>query len=661
MSRGRPPPSSNRSEVRSLCCCFPRYLGLKRRLCYAYSMKITAIEVRDYPPIKHFAVSDLSDVVVIGGPNGVGKTKLQEAILQKIRTPRKLPNVRLVIASTTKHETTAWGGKATLDTSIESDAIALQKFLQRTHKRARLRAGFLNFDSSRSFQTVNPFPFSFEAPDPFEEDIGWDLGLRPLSDRFTDTVHSMYRKVRSQRADISQRAIDLHAQGKRSMELDFADPLVTFKSTFARLLPGKELVALDERSQTLQFRSGGAGPFPISALSSGEREVISIVFDFLLRDPADSVILFDEPEVHLHPELSYRLLHTLREAGERNQFLYCTHSAEIIGASLDQTVVFVRPADGDKNQAVLMAQESEAGEVLQLLGQSLGIISLGRRIVLIEGDQTSLDKQTYGAILKTAHPDLVLVPAGGRENLETFAKAIEAVLNKSVWGVDFFALCDGDASIGRATSDAMRQRTNGRIRTLPRYHLENYFLDAEVLARVFVSLEEPAGSWLCDPASIDARLRELAARQIPYAAALRVAHGLRHAAGNVDVMPSGCDGKDAEELEAMILAEAALQRERITSVLDPATISTLVREEHARLDAALARPGDDWKDLVPGRPILNSFAKAANLDRARLKNLYLKEARGHVADPFAAVRAIFASFAGYGREPTQRSVDPVGR
>lgn len=42
---------------------------------------------------------------------------------------------------------------------------------------------------------------------------------------------------------------------------------------------------------------------------------MNVVFDFLLRNPSDCIVLFDEPELHLHPELSYKLLQTLRTAG----------------------------------------------------------------------------------------------------------------------------------------------------------------------------------------------------------------------------------------------------------------------------------------------------------------------------------------------------------
>jgi predicted ATP-dependent endonuclease of OLD family len=66
---------------------------------------------------------------------------------------------------------------------------------------------------------------------------------------------------------------------------------------------------------------------------------VNIVFDFLLRNPSDCIVFFDEPELHLHPELSYKLLQTLSSIGKNNQFVFCTHSPEIITASIENSVV----------------------------------------------------------------------------------------------------------------------------------------------------------------------------------------------------------------------------------------------------------------------------------------------------------------------------------
>ena len=112
------------------------------------------------------------------------------------------------------------------------------------------------------------------------------------------------------------------------------------QQAFSQLLSPKTLLQPDSRKQQLKY-SSDSQELNIDTLSSGEREVVNIVFDFLLRNPSDCIVIFDEPELHLHPELSYKLLQTLRTVGENNQFIFCTHSADIITASLDQSVIFI--------------------------------------------------------------------------------------------------------------------------------------------------------------------------------------------------------------------------------------------------------------------------------------------------------------------------------
>jgi energy-coupling factor transporter ATP-binding protein EcfA2 len=645
-------------------------------------LKLVSLVIRNAPPIKEFDAGGLSEVVVFAGPNGVGKTQLLTQLLAAFREPGSNQNVRVVVQTTSDSERTAWQGKDTLDSSVHAEAKLLRASLQRTHKRGQLRSGVLNFDATRALETIKPYAFAWgQFVDPWEEQVGWDQTFQPLKSRFQDTVHSLHRKIRSQKEEIATRALELKKSGATAMPLDFTDPLLKFKDAFERLLPGKKLVELDERSQNIQYVTEGT-TLPLTSLSSGEREVMTVVFDFLLRDPQDCVIVFDEPELHLHPELSYRLLRTLREVGERNQFIFCTHSPDIISASIEQTVVFVTPPqDPLVNQALPVREDDEMARVLHLLGQSIGVISLGKKIVLIEGERSSLDKQTYGSIVGASYPELVLVPAGGRDTLSSFAKALETVLTRTIWGVEFFMLCDGDAAaISTARSEGDR-KGGGRFRALPRYHLENYFLDESILARVFEKLHEPAESWLRSPESIRERLKEIARPLVSYAVALKVAQRLRVSVGNIDVMPSGCHKKELADLVRLFEESRGLEERRVRGVLAQEAVTQIIEDEFASLTAVFAREDDEWKRRVPGRPVLSSFAREAKFELSRLKTLYLQTVRedqavvagGSLAappaaqsrsasisiplDPFHEIRAIFRDFANYG-EPAGADLAP---
>jgi ABC-type branched-subunit amino acid transport system ATPase component len=140
-------------------------------------MRLTSIKAQNVKPIDAFNVSGLSDVVVLAGPNGVGKSRLIASILGHLRLPSGT-DVTLRMEATTTAEEKAWG-KTVIDTSIQADRPLLQKLLHQNQRRRNFQSSVLNFDSERSIQQVQPYQFSFEAFDPWEEKIGWDIDLLP--------------------------------------------------------------------------------------------------------------------------------------------------------------------------------------------------------------------------------------------------------------------------------------------------------------------------------------------------------------------------------------------------------------------------------------------------------------------------------------------------
>lgn len=608
-------------------------------------MRITSIHADEVLPVHHFSVGRLSDVVVIAGPNGVGKSRLIEGLLQKFQNPTSFPNIQINLEATSPSERAEWG-KALLDTSVVADTQILTRTLQKNRGRRQLNSSVIHFESDRSIQQIQPFAFTWDITDPWLENIGWNQTFGGLRARFQDTLHSLFRKIQSHEKEIARKAIELQKGGQSSMPLDFADPLKAFKDAFALLVAPKRLLDPDPRKQSLSYEYEGK-PFPLNSLSSGEREVVNIVFDFILRTSSHCIVFFDEPELHLHPELSYKLLQALRSAGTENQFVFCTHSPDIITASLDQTVVFLAPPTLDatgkaNNQAIRVEEDDSTNQALKLLGQSIGIVALGRRLVLIEGTASSLDKQTYGFLLKNRFPGLVLVPTGGKDLIQSFGPIVDNILNKALWGVDFFMLCDRDSA---NTEDIARlqSETKGRLRFLGKYHLENYFLNATVIARIFEDCE-PEGSWLRNPGKIETRLREIALASLSYATALIVSGQFRRRLGNVNVMPKGSHGKSVDELAGLMISKAAEESARAQSALKGDEVEQMVRHVFSDLSGALQDPSDTWKSVIPGKQILSQFAGAASMDIARFKLAYLRNVDQYNLPVFDELISIFAHF-----------------
>lgn len=604
-------------------------------------MRLRAFGISNFGPIRNIEVADMADVVVFAGPNGVGKTNINMALLNLARNPGAQHNVWVEIEATSDAERTQWR-KNVLNTRDANDANSLKTTLQKRQRRNKFQSSFLNFDSDRAIRNVQQYQFSWNIGNPLLEELGWDLGLAPLSGRYNDVRHSLFRMIEAQRREISDQAFALRNSGAPIMNLDFPDILKPFKDAFWQLLAPKRLTEVNIRDQQIYFEFNGQ-KLNADLLSSGEKEVMNIVFDFILRNPEHCIIIFDEPELHLHPELSYRLLQTLSNIGTKNQFLFSTHSPDIISASLENTVVFVTPpsTSGD-NQAIIVHREDATHHALQTLGQSIGVISLGKKIVLIEGDEASLDKQTYGAILKGQFPEFILVPVGGKDTVRSFEDIRDNILDRTIWGVEFYLLCDRDAinALGR---DSVRAASTSRVKQLARYHLENYFLDESVFAAAFSQME-PEGSWLRDPTRIKARILEIARSVVPYAVALNVSATIREIVGNVSLMPKGAAEADTpQKLFALMHAKLTSEAKRISAGLDQTQLQSLIDAEFDRLTKAVDNDTPEWRADIPGRMVFNKFAAVTGVGGSgRLKQLYLSQANTNAA--FKDIIDIFNDF-----------------
>jgi hypothetical protein len=182
------------------------------------------------------------------------------------------------------------------------------------------------------------------------------------------------------------------------------------------------------------------------------------------------------------------------------------------------------------------------------------------------------------------------------------------------------------------------------MRVLKRYHLENYFLDADVLAQCFSGME-PADSWLRQPERIEACLREVAGSLLGYAVALVEAKRFRDAVGNVDVTPGGVHSMTREELAAAFQTSSEVELQRVNRSLVADQIATSVRDTYDKLSTLPSGPGMDWKNDFPGKPILEMFANKAKVPEGRLKTLYLTQSAAIDDKPFGEIVEIFRTFA----------------
>jgi hypothetical protein len=158
------------------------------------AMRLAKIDVEEILPVRRFAIDRIADVVVIAGPNGVGKSRLIEGLLQKFQNPAAHPQTRLTLQATCKVEREEWG-KEHMDTAAPGDVELLTRTLQRNRSRRQWNSSVISFESDRSIQQISPYTFTWDISDPWLENIGWNQTFGGLRARFQDTMHSLFRKA----------------------------------------------------------------------------------------------------------------------------------------------------------------------------------------------------------------------------------------------------------------------------------------------------------------------------------------------------------------------------------------------------------------------------------------------------------------------------------
>ena len=154
------------------------------------------------------------------------------------------------------------------------------------------------------------------------------------------------------------------------------DPLIAYNSLLEDLFPGYSFVNATAEDLSLKVQLPTGHVLPFQDLSSGEKEVFFILSFFLRNDISDSIIIIDEPELHLHPELSRRLLHSMRSIKPKNQIWCATHSAELIDEAGRERTFYLRMS-ANRQEAECIPAVDEGSEI-QALRDLFGYAGYGR-------------------------------------------------------------------------------------------------------------------------------------------------------------------------------------------------------------------------------------------------------------------------------------------
>ena len=333
--------------------------------------RLSGLKIMDYKAIDHLdlllpapTLPDTPDVFVLGSKNGVGKTSVLECAALGVLGAvypmliagrpdlRSSPNEQLIRAGKSIASITA---ALTVNGSAVSTTMELHPTKVVTGERVR-------WDDDLELRQKGMVDEEMSAMDSLLGRTSEPLLVPPLL-----TFHS-YRKVTEGRVELGM-LIDPRLSRRR-----FRDPflaastLSTFKVALIRALMQKsglfesrtsmpvsddtivselnalliryaggkveKLGASADNGLDLRISPTGRGKsYSFDGLSSGQKEIIATMFLIwftTLNQP--SLVLIDEPELHLNPEWQRSFVHDLTTLAPNNQYIFATHAAEIFGS-----------------------------------------------------------------------------------------------------------------------------------------------------------------------------------------------------------------------------------------------------------------------------------------------------------------------------------------
>lgn len=418
------------------------------------------------------------------------------------------------------------------------------------------------------------------------------------------------------------------------------NPITEYNDLLVEIFPDYKFVHQNDDVPTnlfVQIPSGEEIPF--HDLSSGEKEVFFILAFFLRQNVSNSVIIIDEPEMHLHPELARLLIRKMQSVKPGNQVWLATHNPEIVDeAGSDRTIYIDRDRETRKAIISTGADEPEAVRQLRNLFGFSGYIGVGKRMVFLEGTDASTDRKIFSRLFPEYGSDIRFISSQSVGHLMGVNEAILSILEDNVAWLDYYLIRDRDY-LPDDHVELIGKKSKGRIYVLDRYHIENYVLDVEVISRVLddifgiqMSAEDVSSKFrnVCIQMSAEF-LRDMISYNLNLAYRSEdFSLGRQFQNQSVFDKEGNIVTETYESLRTSMIAKIDAVNVDLANRTSGNQLEDLVKSLTNQIKRAIF-DDDSWMSLFPGRALLNNFGKAMTLGKpAVFLNSLIKEI---AADP----------------------------
>ena len=365
----------------------------------------------------------------------------------------------------------------------------------------------------------------------------------------------------------------------------------------------------------------------INELSSGEKEILFAYLRARTLSPRQSVLLIDEPELHLNPGLVQGLPQFYEKHIGRdldNQIWLVTHSDRFLREALEtagMSVYHMQHANavgtGTNQLRQIDSKTSIEALFIDLVGD-LAAYQPGGKVVILEGEDSKFDEKTVRRLFPSTAKSINFISGGSRANVQRLHETVESMISGGLARAEVLSVVDPDSDIW---SRGIRDKGNRLEWTV--YHIENYLLNVTYIKRALdvVKLE---GAGRLTEGQIEKLLEDAAEDLITPLALQRVRDRLtRRLRKAVEIH------LESSRAAANQLAEAVSDATSVVSEIG-AEYSRAVAEteiDNAEREFRVMWSDGLWKEKFPGRGILTSLCSklGGNIQYSVLRNAIVGE------------------------------------
>ena len=451
-------------------------------------MRLKKIQLKEFKRFDDLTI-DLSEdpkkIIAVVGPNGCGKSSIFDAFEEKMRDFRNIGDEGQSFYSKALYYTeedrlkTPYNKNVAVTLTPKTGTINRKSFYIRTAYR---------FTSKFNVQRLEVLPDILNSPDEPISSIAIDTRLEANYKRLLGTAYTEF------------------FNGIKTGEVVRNELIGKMNTILSKILDIQisNLGNVLAKKGQLYFKKGNVSDFPYANLSSGEKEVVDIILDLIVKtqDYNDTVFCIDEPELHLNTAIQRKLLLEIEKLIPENcQLWVATHSIGFLRALQEELkdksqILDFSEKDYFHGSHIIYPIKTTRKNWQRIFSTALedltGLIS-PKRIIYCEGkdrpgqngEEKGFDAKVFNSVFGETYHDCLFISSGGNTELDQRSEIGLVIMSKVFNDIEIFVLKDRDISSGRLNTENDRkiylENNPENHRILNRWEIENYLFDKEVL------------------------------------------------------------------------------------------------------------------------------------------------------------------------------------